>query len=123
MAGDDHAHRQATTDNQRNVFWAMVLTGVFMVAEVVGGVLAGSLALIADAGHMLTDTASLAFAWAAFRVGRWPRDARRTYGYHRFQVLAAFVNALALVAIVGWIAVEAVRRLFDPVEILGGLML
>ena len=84
---------------------------------------AGSLALIADAGHMLTDAASLGLAWAAFRVGHWPQDARRTYGYHRFQVLAAFVNGLALVAIVGWIAIEAVRRLFDPVEVLGGLML
>jgi cobalt-zinc-cadmium efflux system protein len=101
----------------------MVLTGGFMIAEVLGGVVAGSLALIADAGHMLTDAASLGLAWAAFRVGHWPRDARRTYGYHRFQVLAAFVNGLALVAVVGWIAIEAVRRLFDPVEILGGLML
>ena len=123
MAGHDHAHRRATADNQRNVFWAMVLTGGFMVAEAIGGVIAGSLALIADAGHMLTDAAALGLAWAAFRVGRWPQDARRTYGYHRFQVLAAFVNALALVAIVGWIAIEAVRRLFDPVEIMGGLML
>jgi cobalt-zinc-cadmium efflux system protein len=123
MAGHDHAHRHATADNQRNVFWAMLLTGGFMLAEVVGGVVAGSLALIADAGHMLTDAASLGLAWAAFRVGRWPQDARRTYGYHRFQVLAAFVNGLALVAIVGWIAIEAVRRLFAPVEVLGGLML
>ncbi|HYZ25911.1 MAG TPA: cation diffusion facilitator family transporter [Geminicoccaceae bacterium] len=123
MAGHAHAHQPARADNQRNVFWAMVLTGSFMLAEVVGGVVAGSLALIADAGHMLTDAASLGLAWAAFRVGHWPRDARRTYGYHRFQVLAAFVNALALVAIVGWIAIEAIRRLFAPVEILGGLML
>ena len=123
MAGHDHAHQRANADNQRTVFWAMVLTGGFMLAEVVGGVVAGSLALIADAGHMLTDAASLALAWAAFRVGHWPRDARRTYGYHRFQVLAAFVNGLALVAIVGWIAIEAVRRLLDPVEVLGGLML
>ena len=120
---DDHAHHHAAADNQRNVFWAMVLTGGFMLAELVGGVVAGSLALIADAGHMLTDAASLGLAWAAFRVGRWPQDARRTYGYHRFQVLAAFVNGLALVAIVGWIAIEAVRRLFAPVEVLGGLML
>ena len=123
MAGHDHAHDRATAHNQKNVFWAMVLTGGFMLAEVVGGVVAGSLALIADAGHMLTDTASLALAWAAFRVGHWPQDARRTYGYHRFQVLAAFVNGLALIAIAGWIAIEAVRRLLEPVEVLGGLML
>jgi cobalt-zinc-cadmium efflux system protein len=123
MTAHGHDHARATADNERNVFWAMVLTGGFMIAEVLGGVVAGSLALIADAGHMLTDAASLGLAWAAFRVGHWPRDARRTYGYHRFQVLAAFVNGLALVAVVGWIAIEAVRRLFDPVEILGGLML
>jgi cobalt-zinc-cadmium efflux system protein len=123
MTGHDHAHDHATADNQRRVFLAMLLTGGFMLAEVAGGILAGSLALIADAGHMLTDTASLALAWAAFRVGHWPRDARRSYGYHRFQVLAAFVNGLTLVGIVGWIAIEAVRRLFAPVEVLGGLML
>ena len=117
--GHDHEHG----DNERRVFWAMLLTGGFMLAEVVGGVVSGSLALIADAGHMLTDTASLALAWAAFRVARRPRDARRTYGYHRFQVLAAFVNGVALIAIVIWIAIEAVRRFLDPVEVLGGLML
>jgi cobalt-zinc-cadmium efflux system protein len=123
MAGHDHAHHHPTADSQRRVFWAMLLTGGFMLAEVAGGIVAGSLALIADAGHMLTDTAALALAWAAFRVGRWPRDVRRTYGYHRFQVLAAFVNGLTLIAIVGWIAIEAVRRLFAPIEVLGGLML
>ena len=124
MTAHDHAHhRVTTTDNQRRVLLALLLTGGFMLAEVAGGIVAGSLALIADAGHMLTDTASLALAWAAFRVGHWPRDARRSYGYHRFQVLAAFVNGLTLVAIVGWIAIEAVRRLFAPIEVLGGMML
>jgi cobalt-zinc-cadmium efflux system protein len=123
MAGHDHADAPAARDNQKRVFWAMLLTGGFMLAEVIGGVIAGSLALLADAGHMLTDTAALALAWAAFRIGHWPRDARRTYGYHRFQVLAAFVNGLALIAIVGWIVIEAIRRLFEPVEVLGGLML
>jgi cobalt-zinc-cadmium efflux system protein len=123
MAGRHHAHHHAPPDNQRRVFWAMLLTGGFMLAEVIGGAFAGSLALIADAGHMLTDTASLALAWAAFRVGHWPQDARRTYGYHRFQVLAAFVNGLALIAIVGWIAIEAVRRLLAPIDVLGGVML
>jgi cobalt-zinc-cadmium efflux system protein len=110
-------------DNERRVFLAMLLTGGFMLAEVAGGIVAGSLALLADAGHMLTDCASLALAWVAFRIGRRPLDARRTYGYHRFQVLAAFVNGLTLIAIVGWIAIEAARRLLAPVEVLGGLML
>jgi cobalt-zinc-cadmium efflux system protein len=123
MAAHDHAHDHAARHNQQQVFWAMLLTGGCMVAEVVGGLLAGSLALIADAGHMLTDTAALALAWAAFRVGHWPQDARRSYGYHRFQVLAAFVNSLGLIAVAGWIVIEAVRRLLTPVEVQGGLML
>ena len=119
----DHGHGQAAADDERRVLYAMLLTGGFMVAEVVGGIAAGSLALLADAGHMLTDCAALALAWMAFRIGRRPHDARRTYGYHRFQVLAAFVNGLSLIAIVLWIAIEAVRRLLDPIEVLGGLML
>ena len=101
----------------------MVLTGGFMVVEVAGGLLAGSLALLADAGHMLTDFAALGLAWLAFRFGRAPADSRRSYGYSRLQVLAAFVNGVALIFVVGWIVVEAVRRLFAPVEILGGAML
>lgn len=99
--------------------WALWLTAGFMVVEVVGGILSGSLALLADAGHMLTDTAALGLAWIAFRVARRPQDARRTYGYHRFQVIAAFANGIALIAIVGWIVIEAVRRLLQPVEVLG----
>ena len=101
----------------------MLLTGGFMAVEAVGGLLAGSLALLADAGHMLTDTAALAFAWIAFRLARRPADPRRSYGYHRFQVLAAFVNGVVLIAIVAWIIIEAVQRIREPVEILGGLML
>ena len=101
----------------------MLLTGGFMAVEVAGGVLSGSLALIADAGHMLTDTAALGFAWIAFRLARRPADAQRSYGYHRLQILAAFVNGVVLIAIVAWIAIEAVQRIREPVEILGGLML
>jgi cobalt-zinc-cadmium efflux system protein len=118
-----HDHRHDNSDNETRVFWAMVLTGGFMVVEVVGGIFTGSLALLADAGHMLTDTAALALAWMAFRIGRRSPDPRRSYGYHRFQVLAAFVNGVTLIAIVGWILIEAVRRLVAPTEILGGMML
>lgn len=101
----------------------MLLTVGFMVVEVAGGLLSGSLALLADAGHMLTDAAALGFAYLAFRLGRRPADAERSYGYHRFQVLAAFLNGVILIAIVAWIVFEAVQRLREPVEILGGLML
>ncbi len=101
----------------------MLLTGAFMLVEVAGGLLSGSLALLADAGHMLTDTAALCFAWLAFRLARRPADAQRSYGYHRYQVLAAFVNGVVLIAIVAWIVIEAVERIREPAEILGGLML
>jgi cobalt-zinc-cadmium efflux system protein len=94
-----------------------------MVAEVAGGILAGSLALLADAGHMLTDFASLALAWLGFRLTRRPADWRRTYGFDRFAVLVAFVNGIALFAIAVWIVVEATQRLAAPVEVLGQPML
>lgn len=116
-----HAHGAGA--NERKLFWAMCLTAAFMVAEVAGGLVAGSLALLADAGHMLTDAAALAFAWVAARLSRRPADRKRSYGYHRFQVLAAFVNGIVLLGIVLWIGFEAVRRLHAPVEVLGGLML
>lgn len=110
-------------DNVKRLRIALVLTGTFMLVEVVGGVISGSLALLADAGHMLTDTMSLALASLAFSVSSRPADARRSYGYHRFQILAAFVNGLSLLAIVGWILIEAVRRFIEPTEIMGTTML
>ncbi|MCP4330638.1 MAG: cation diffusion facilitator family transporter [Alphaproteobacteria bacterium] len=122
--GHSHDHGPGVdAANEKRILWALVLTAGYMVAEIVGGLLSGSLALLADAGHMLTDAAALALAWAAFRAARWSNDARRSYGYHRFQVLAAFVNGVSLVVIVIWIAIEAVRRLADPVEVLATPML
>ena len=109
--------------NMRRVIIALILTGVFMIVEVVGGILSGSLALLADAGHMLTDTMALALAAVAFHVSKRPADSRRTFGYQRFQILAAFVNGLTLLVIVGWIMVEAVRRFISPHEVLGQTML
>ncbi len=120
---DHEHHHHAHAANERSVAVAAVLTGAFMAAEVVGGVLAGSLALLADAGHMLTDFASLALAWLGFRLARRPADWRRTYGFDRFSVLVAFVNGIALFAIAAWIVVEAWHRLNEPIEVLGGPML
>ncbi len=109
--------------NQRRVRFALVLTAGFMVVEVVGGLLSGSLALLADAGHMLTDTMALLLAAVAFRVSARPADAKRSFGYHRFQILAAFVNGLTLFLVVGWILLEALQRFMNPPAVAGGLML
>ena len=96
---------------------ALALTGAFMLVEFAGGILAQSLALLADAGHMLTDTAALALAWAAMRIASRPADRLRSFGYQRLRVLATFVNGCALLFIVAWIAIEAVQRLLDPVPV------
>jgi cobalt-zinc-cadmium efflux system protein len=103
--------------------WALVLTGVFAICEIIGGLLAHSLTLLADAGHMFTDAASLALAWAALRFSTLPSDRRRTYGYQRLQVLAAFVNSILLLLAVAWISYEAIMRLRHPVAVAAPLML
>jgi len=119
-----HAHHpRGAADSERRMLWVLALTAGFMVVEAVGGWLAGSLALIADAGHMLSDTAALGLAWAALRVARRPHDEKRTYGYHRVEILAAFVNGLVLFAISAWICFEAIGRLRAPVPVLGLPML
>ncbi len=120
--GHNH-HHQHYARNERRLFWTALLTGTFMVVEAVGGYYANSLALLADAGHMLADFASLALAWFAFRLSRRPADRQRTYGFDRMQVLVAFGNGLALFAIAASIVVEAAHRLFEPVQVLGGVML
>ena len=121
---DGHSHAHKTNEkNLRRVMVALVLTGAFMVVEVVGGIISGSLALLADAGHMLTDTMALALAAMAFHVSKRPPDGNLTFGYQRFQILAAFVNGLSLLAVVGWILFEAINRFFNPNEILGETML
>ena len=121
--GHGHAGHSHVPTNERKLAVAALLTGGFMVAEVVGGVVSGSLALLADAGHMLTDFASLVLAWIAMRMSRRPADRKLTYGFDRVSVLAALVNGLSLFAIAIWITVEAVHRFRDPQEILGGVML
>ncbi|MEJ2273931.1 MAG: cation diffusion facilitator family transporter [Woeseiaceae bacterium] len=119
-----HDHGHATEQgNLKRVMIALVLTGAFMIVEVIGGILSGSLALLADAGHMLTDTMALALAAAAFHVSKRPAAGSLTYGYQRFQILAAFVNGLSLLLIVGWIFYEAVERFITPREIMGETML
>ncbi len=117
-----HSHSHTHHATQR-LLWAMLLTAGFMVVEIVGGIYSGSLALLADAGHMLTDTASLFIAWLAARLAARPADTLRSYGYHRMQILAAFINGMAFIAIVVWIVIEAVRRFMSPIYVHGEMMI
>lgn len=119
---EGHSHSNHH-DNAKPVQLALLLTATFMVVEVIGGILSGSLALLADAGHMLTDSMALLLAAFAFRVSSRPADSKRSYGYQRFQIIAAFVNGLSLLLIVGWILFEAVMRMIEPPEVIGGTML
>ncbi len=122
----DHDHEQAYehgAGNERRVLVALWLTGGFMIVEAAGGFISGSLALIADAGHMLTDTGALALAWIAVRLARRPADDARSYGWHRAEILAAFLNGVVMLALSAWIIVEAAMRLMQPSEVLGGPML
>ena len=110
-------------DISRRLTWVLAITAVFMVAEIVGGVLSNSLALLADAGHMFTDVAALGLSVFAMRLAARPSTERRTYGYARLEILAALLNGATLLLIAGMIIVEAVQRLREPVEIDGLVML
>lgn len=128
-ADHDHDHRHdhglpvATGDNSRRLGLALGLSAIFMLVEVVGGLISGSLALLADAGHMATDVAALGLAFLAARAARRPADARHSYGHGRKPVLAAFVNGFTLVLLAGWIIFEAMQRLINPQPVLGGVMM
>ena len=121
-----HGHQGPSHDGENNrtrVGIAALLIGLFMIAEVVGGLISGSLALLADAGHMLTDFAALAMAWGAFAIARRPANWKHTFGYDRFSILIAFVNGLTLFLIAFWIIWEAFHRIHTPSDILAGPML
>lgn len=127
--GHDHAghshggHNHAAHATRTRLGWAAAITTLFMVAEVVGGVISGSLALLADAGHMFTDAGALGLAWFAAGIAQRPADWKRSYGFDRFSVVVAFANGLALFAIAALIVYEAVQRLFMPAEVMGVPML
>jgi cobalt-zinc-cadmium efflux system protein len=102
---------------------ALAITATFLVAEVVGGLVSNSLALLADAGHMLTDVAALALSLFVAWLSRQPYEPRRTFGYLRWEILAAFLNGATLLLLSAWIAVEAVLRLSEPEAVASGVML
>ena len=117
-SGHSHAHG-VSASNERRALIAAVITGTVMIAEVIGGIVTGSLALLADAAHMLADCAALLLAWWAFRLSRRPADANRTFGYDRFQIVAAFANGVTLALLTLWILVEAIERSSTPQAIDG----
>lgn len=119
-----HLHAHAS-DGQREwrLLLAFALTAIALVVEAVGGWWSGSLALLADAGHMLVDAGALLFAWLGARYALRPADARRSFGYARMEVLVGYSNALVQFVLVAWIAVEALLRLREPQAILSGAML
>jgi cobalt-zinc-cadmium efflux system protein len=115
-----HDHRASS---RRALTTVLVLTVAFTVVEIVGGFVTDSLALLADAGHMLSDTFAIGLALVALTLASRPSTPRRSFGFQRAEILAAFVNGLTLVLISGWIIWEAVGRFRDPPDVLGGWML
>src|SRR3954471_5534253 len=116
-------HHEHGAGNRRARAAGRALTAGFAVVEIIGGLLTDSLALLADAGHMLSDDLSLGLALFAAWLARRPAAPPRSFGYRRAEILAALANGAALVAISIWIFVEAARRLADPPDVLGGWML
>jgi cobalt-zinc-cadmium efflux system protein len=112
-----YEHKESRRNERRRLLLAMVFTGVILLVEFVGGILTNSLALLADAGHMLVDFASLLLSFLAMLFATLPPDRRRTYGYHRTEILAALANGVTLVLICLYIFYEAYRRLANPPEI------
>jgi len=110
----DHPHGNERDHHIRLVGAAFALIASFMVVEIVGGLLANSLTLLADAGHMFLDASALGFSWYALRLSRRGHDHNLSYGYHRWQVLATFINGLTLFALIAWILLEAGERLQAP---------
>jgi cobalt-zinc-cadmium efflux system protein len=118
-----HSHSERHPRERRALAVALALVALFAVAEAVAGFLAGSLALLADAGHMLSDTGALALALFAAWLAARPATPRRSFGFRRAEILAALANGVMLVAIAIWIFVEAGRRFDDPPDVAGGWVL
>lgn len=118
-----HAHHHSRSSSRYRLALTLGLAAIYMVAEIIGGLWTGSLALLADAGHMFSDVASLALSLFAAWVSERPPTSRRTYGFYRTEILAAMVNGATLVAIAVYILFEAYHRFRDPREVIGPAMM
>jgi len=121
--GHSHSHAAVEGQNTRPLWIALLLTTAFLVAELIGGILTNSLALISDAAHMFTDSAALAVSLAAIQIGKKAADRQRTFGYFRFEILAAAFNAILLFLVAMYILFEAYQRLKNPPQIQSNVML
>ncbi|MEV4165696.1 cation diffusion facilitator family transporter [Nonomuraea dietziae] len=121
--GHGHGHATASAHHRKRLMIVLPLTLSVLVVQVVGAIMSGSLALLADAGHMATDGAGIALALFAIWIAGKPASARRTFGYQRAEILAAAVNAVLLLGLSGYILVEAVRRFADPEPVGGTIMM
>jgi cobalt-zinc-cadmium efflux system protein len=121
--GHGHGHAAGRAEDRGRLKLVLAVTVLVVAVELVGAWLSGSLALLADAGHMVTDGAAVALALSASYVAALPPTSRRTFGLHRAEILAALVNAVVLLVVCTYLAWSGVRRLLDPVEVDGGLML
>lgn len=115
--GAGHSHGQVRAGHERKLWMALGLTGSFMIAEVIGAFVTGSLALLSDAAHMMTDALALAISLVAIQIGKRAADRKRTFGYARFEILAAAFNAILLFVVAFYILYEAWQRLSAPAEI------
>lgn len=121
--GHDHGHAAGRAEDRRRLRLVLTVTGTIMVVELVGAWLAGSLALLADAGHMATDAAAIVLALGASYVATLPGGPRSTFGYHRAEILAALLNALVLLVLCGYLLYAGIRRLAEPGDVDAGPMI
>jgi cobalt-zinc-cadmium efflux system protein len=119
QAGDSRSGHQAGSSSSRPLIVAVALTGGYALVELIGGLWSGSLALLADSGHLVTDAAALVFSLAANRIAQRPASERHSFGLARAEVVAAFVNSLALLAVVAWLVIEGIERIRHPVRVNG----
>ncbi|OES43426.1 cation diffusion facilitator family transporter [Domibacillus iocasae] len=121
--GHSHGHHHHGSSNKSALKWSFFLITGFMIVEVIGGILTNSLALLSDAGHMLSDAAALGLSYMAITLGQRSASSKKTYGYKRFEILAAFINGITLIVISAYIFFEAYQRLMNPPEVVSTGML